>query len=260
MRRLVMTAVCAALAATVRAQSPAPGFEAISIKAGTGTRIAAHWEGARYVAAGIPLRTLLAIAYGVPFAELTGLPSWVASDPWEINAAATREPSAAEQDLFVRALLEQRFGVRAHVATEERPIYALTSLGSGTGPRKGLTRSAVDCVGGLGSTAALNEGLCRIENSAAAGVYARKGAPIESLTLALRAFLQRPVVDRTGMTGLYDFDLHFRPLTTGPVPSEADGLPDLQTAVQEQLGLKLEPGRGPVTFTVFDRIERPTPN
>lgn len=260
MRSPVTMVMCAVIAARMLAQSEAPAFEAISIKAGTGTRIGAHWEGARFVAAGIPLRTFLAIAYGVPFAELTGLPSWVASDPWEITAVATREPSPAEQDRFLRALLEERFGVRAHVTTEERPIYTLTALDAGTQPRKGLIPSSIDCVGGPGSIAALDQGLCRIENSAVAGVYARRGVPVESLALALRAFLQRPIVDRTGLTGLYDFDLHFRPLTTGAVPPEADGLPDLQTAVQEQLGLKLESGRGAVTFTVFDRIERPTPN
>lgn len=260
MRLLVTIVMCAVTAAAALAQSAAPAFEAISVKAGTGERIAAHWEGAHFVAAGIPLRTFLAVAYGVPFSELNGLPDWVSTQPWEINAVATREPSPAEQNLFVRVLLEQRFGIRARIATEERPIYTLTSMGPANQPRKGLAPSSIDCVGGPGSLDSVNQGLCRVANSATVGQYTRRGAPIESLALALRAFLQRPVIDRTGLTGLYDFDLHFRPLTTGTVPPEADGLPDLQTAVQEQLGLKLESGRGPVTFTVFDRIERPTPN
>jgi uncharacterized protein (TIGR03435 family) len=259
-RALLLAIAMSARAGASQAPSlPGPSFEAVSVKEGTGTRVAAHWEGPRFVSAGVPLQTLIAVAYGVPLYELSGLPEWVRTVGWEINALASRAPAPSEQTAFLRAILEDRFRIVARVATEERPIYTLT-LATPGGRSPGLKPSEIDCVGVTGTppVAVIAQGLCNLVIGPS--VYTRRGVGVDALTSALRTLLRQTVVDRTGLTGLYDFDLHFRPLTAGPIPPELDGLPDLQTAVQEQLGLKLEPGRASVAVTIFDRVERPTPN
>jgi uncharacterized protein (TIGR03435 family) len=84
----------------------------------------------------------------------------------------------------------------------------------------------------------------------------RDGIPLALVADTITTRLGRPVVDRTGLTGLFDVDLKFRAPTA---PADSDE-PDLVTAVEEQLGIRLESTRGPVEVTIFDRIERPTPN
>ncbi len=80
------------------------------------------------------------------------------------------------------------------------------------------------------------------------------------LTDLLSIALSQPIVDRTGLTGVFDIDLKFRPVSAAATGTDADLAPDLFTALQEQLGLKLEPGRGTFPRVVFDRLERPTPD
>jgi uncharacterized protein (TIGR03435 family) len=94
-----------------------------------------------------------------------------------------------------------------------------------------------------------------------------KSATMPSLTLVLSQQLDRPVVDKTGLTGRYDFSLEYALERTGrgvvegrePAP-DPDGLPSIFTAVQEQLGLKLEPQKGPIAFIVVDHAEKPSAN
>ena len=98
---------------------------------------------------------------------------------------------------------------------------------------------------------------CRVEILAAS--YVRDGIPLALLADTLSTRLQRPVVDRTGLTGFFDVELRFRP-PNSVTQTDDRNEPDLVTALEEQLGLELESTRGPVEVTVFDRIERPTPN
>src|SRR3954467_5037345 len=143
MTRVVVSALvlAAALSRGAASQGPppaTPAFEAISIKEGTGTGGPAHWEGSRFLSAGVPLQTLIAVAYGVPLYELSGLPEWVRSVGWEINAIASRAPAPADQAAFLRAILETRFAVVARVTTEVRPLYTLTVAQSAGGRGAGL--------------------------------------------------------------------------------------------------------------------------
>ena len=93
------------------------------------------------------------------------------------------------------------------------------------------------------------------------GAYITGGArSIDAFVGALQQLTDRPVVDRTGLTGTYDFDLRFSATPLAAQPTTQPDLPDIFAAVQEQLGLRLEPTRGPVEFLVVEHIERPTPN
>jgi uncharacterized protein (TIGR03435 family) len=241
-----------------------PTFEAISVKEATTTRIPVQWQGPRFITSGVPLQTLLVIAYDVPIYQLADLPEWVRTTRWEISALASRPPTAAEEGPWLRALLEQRFGVVARTETQERPMYALVLARPDGRLGPGLQRSSVDCIAILKARAAapgtsVAGPACDVAFGPAA--FRRDGMPLASLVDALTTRLERPVIDRTGLTGLFDVNLRFRPLG-GPPTLAPDGTeePDLITALQDQLGLKVEPIRGPMQVTIFDRVERPAPD
>jgi uncharacterized protein (TIGR03435 family) len=236
-------------------------FEAISIKESAGARIPVQWQGTRFLAGAIPLQTLLIVAYQVPFYQLSDLPEWVRTVRWEINAVASRAPAPAEEAQFLRALLEERFRIVARVEVQERPMYALI-IARATGQLgPGLRPTTADCGEVLSGRAAggilQNTGpSCRV--SVLADSYTRDGIPLGLVADRISTLLGRPVEDRTGLTGFFDVEFRHRPMNaTAPVDTD---LPDLITAVQEQLGLKVESTRGSVQVTVFDRIERPAAN
>lgn len=245
--------------------APATGaaipFEAISIKESTGLRIPVQWQGTRFLAGAIPLQTLLIVAYQVPFYQLSDLPEWVRTVRWEINAVASRAPAPTEEARFLRALLEERFQIVARTEVQERPMYALIIARPDRQLGPGLRPTTVDCgevlSGRAAGTIPPNAGAsCRI--AVQADSYARDGISLGLVADRISTLLGRPVEDRTGLTGFYDVELHHRPMNaTAPVDTDQ---PDLITAMQEQLGLKIESTRGSVQVTVFDRIERPTAN
>jgi uncharacterized protein (TIGR03435 family) len=242
----------------------APSFEAISVKESGGTRIPVQWQGPRFLAGAIPLQTLLAVAYDVPLYQLAELPDWIRTTRWEINALASRVPTPAERWPWLRVLLEQRFSVVARTETQERPIYALLLARPDGQLGSGLRRTSTDCIAILMARAAapgtsIPGPACNVALGPAG--FRRDGMPLASLVDALTSWLQRPVVDRTGLTGLFDVDLHFRPFgASATAAATGSDEPDLMTAVTEQLGLKVESTRGPVQWTVFDRLERPQPD
>jgi uncharacterized protein (TIGR03435 family) len=236
-------------------------FEAISIKESTGVRTPVQWQGTRFLAGAIPLQTLLIVAYQVPFYQLSDLPEWVRTVRWEINAVASRAPAPTEEARFLRALLEERFRVVARTEVQERPMYALMIARADRQLGPGLRPTTVDCGEVLSGRAAgripPNAGAsCRI--AVQADSYTRDGIPLSLVADRISTLLGRAVEDRTGLTGFFDVELRHQPVNaTAPVDTDQ---PDLITAVQEQLGLKIESTRGAVQVTVFDRIERPTAN
>jgi len=266
---MVLVVLLALSISGLRAQAPPVGvggslFEAISVKESSGTRIPMQWQGPRLVAGGLPLQSLLIFAYQLPIYQLADLPDWVRSTRYEINALATRVPAPAEQTAFLRALLAERFGIVTRTETHERPMYALVLARQDgrLGPR--LRPSSFDCIAIMTARSAGRSSQdaagpdCRIVNGA--GAYSRDGIPLAALVDMLSNRLERPVVDRTGLTGLFDINLRFRPLAIGAAPTSGADEPDLLTALEEQLGLKAESLRGPVQVTVFERIQRPTPD
>src|SRR5687768_6833363 len=144
-RHAALFIVLALSIATLRAQAP-PSFEAISIRQSNGTRLALQWQGPRLVGGELPLSTLLAAAYQIPFYQLAELPDWVRTARWEINAVASRVPTQAEQMPLLRVLLEDRFKVVARKDKQERPIYALVLARQGGRLGPGLRPAANDCV------------------------------------------------------------------------------------------------------------------
>jgi uncharacterized protein (TIGR03435 family) len=183
---------------------------------------------------------------------------------------------------MLQDLLEDRFKLRAHRETREMPIYALALARSDGKLGEGLRVSTVDCAamrgrgrgGRMGPPGGRGDGppppgerpQCGMRvapNQVMAG-----GVSLTQLTQMLSQFTQRIVIDRTGLTGNFDIDLTFTPdrLPQGPPPPGAPPInidpngPSLFTALQEQLGLKLDSERAPVEVLVIEHVERPTPD
>lgn len=267
--------------APLAAQDPAPSapqrkaFEAASIrqnKSGGGLGNNRRLPGGRFVATNMPLRNLLRIAYGNasifrPQEQIVGAPGWADSDRFDIDAKAAEEfkPDAdgivREHLAMLRSLLEETFKIKARLESRELPIYALVRLRDDRfGPK--FRESKTDCT--KPGAPLPDDGMkCGITNLGPGKGNALRGVPIAALValLNISPAVDRLVRDTTGLAGTYDFEFYFAPpFVLGPggaVPNpDADAGPTVFTALQEQLGLKLEARKGPVDVLVIDHIER----
>jgi uncharacterized protein (TIGR03435 family) len=253
------------------AQAPLdePSFEVTSIKTNKSGRSGggiSRLPGGRFMATNYTLSQLVAFAYQVEEFRMRGGPGWIRSDRFDIIAKAERDspigPVFGPPDqitLMVRALLVERFRLVVHTETREMPIYALVlARNDGTlGPRFRPTQCDDAPVSARASGRPCN-------NRGVPGSFVWHRLPMSQLTVFLRRQVQRAVVDRTGLTGTFDINLSWTPDQIsgdreGPSPPPIDlSSTSIFTAVQEQLGLKLESTRGPVEILVIDRVEHPT--
>ncbi len=263
------------LGAVVLAQSPAPphppAFEVASIKrnisgsTSAGTRTL---PGGRITITNNPLRNMIRNAYGVQGFQIVGGPDWVNTDRWDIVAKAEGDVPREQMSAMMQALLADRFNLVIHRETREMPIYALRlARGDGAfGPQ--LRRSVTDCAA-LMADARARGGTppSRVNGRVSCGMSINNGRMevnadgMPNLVRNLAPIVGRIVVDKTGLTGSFDLDLTWAPeaqagSSESATPTAIDG-PSIFTAMQEQLGLKLEPQRGPVDVLVIDSAERP---
>jgi uncharacterized protein (TIGR03435 family) len=256
-----------------RGEAPAAKleFEVASVKPNNSgdRRSSMQWQpGGRFVAVNLPLLSLVSIGYQVPLYQIEGLPNWVTTTRFDINAKADREPALDERPALLRALLEDRFQVVRRTENRDMPIYAMVLARSDGRLGPGLRPSAVDCdavnaARVVGQGPVITPGT-RPTCAAILGVgsITAGAVPLSTLTGMLSAQLKRMIIDRTGLSGRFDMDLSSSGTDTpaaapGTAPGTAER-PSLFTALQEQLGLKLEPQRGPSPVTIFERIEMPT--
>jgi uncharacterized protein (TIGR03435 family) len=289
---LVVGALSAPL---VHAQPPAPAaggpaFEVASVKlnkSGDGRVFFGMQPGGRFTATNVTLRMLIRNAYQLQDFQISGGPGWLASDRFDIVAKGDADfggPFAAAQrqgpgplQLMLRALLAERFKLTVHDETKDLPIYALVLARSDGRFGKDLHRSETDCA--AVASAARGRGPvpppgppqpgermpCGIRIGP--GTMTIGGVPLSQFANSLSMFVGRVVTDRTGLTGNFDINLTWTPDQGGPRPPGAPDLPPVDpngpsifTALQEQLGLKLDSQRGPVSVLVIDRAEHPTEN
>lgn len=275
---MTVMAVISALAAAV-AQSPPPAFDVASVRENTSVSdtggIAPPTPG-RLRITNTPLRFILLHAFQLMDHQLIGAPGWTESARFDINATYQPDAARTEQDTraMLRTLLADRFGLQAHREMRELPIYSLVMVrqNGALGPQ--LVRSSFDCdrwiaekrpqtVAGRASPVAPG-GKRPVCSMTAARRFITAGTrTMQHLLGPLQAMTGRPVIDRTGLTGAFDFDLQW---TSGPVAPAAgaaappDDGPSIFVALQEQLGLRLEPGRAPFNVVVVDAVQRPTPD
>ena len=209
----------------------------------------------RFVEKAYTLKLLIAAAYDLNPRTISGGPGWIESDHYDIVAVTPGEvrPSHDEQMSMLRTLLADRFKLTFHREEKVFSIYELEVAKSG--PKLKASSAPPEDPPALISTVYPQ----RIV------MPARNATMSDLARLMQRAILDRPVVDKTGLTGRYDFDLEWAPDETqfgGEVPvapADAPSLP-LFSAIQQQLGLRLEATRGPVAALVVDKAERPTAN
>jgi uncharacterized protein (TIGR03435 family) len=199
-------------------------------------------------------------AFEMPETRIEGGPSWFNSTMFDIDAKADNAVDARmaglssddgrrEKERMVRALLGERFKLATHVETRELPIYALVVAKGGA--KLGAIQSS-------GTT--VNSGRARIE--------VQGSNSVALLAEELARVVGRVVIDKTGMEGRYDVKLNWTPddgassvsNASGGSSASADSGPSIFTALEEQLGLKLVPGKGPVEVLVIDHIEMPSAN
>jgi uncharacterized protein (TIGR03435 family) len=278
--RKAALALCLAGAAAIAvpAQEKDATFEVASVKAnksGDGNGNMRALPGGRVAATNMPVRPLITFAYMVAGYQLIGGPGWLATDRYDFIAKLEESATAVQpfipgsttpnaMQLALRHLLEDRFKLKVHRETREMDIYALVMARPGGGPGPGLKPTTQDCSKaveaprpGAPAPGAPGQPFCGIAGSP--GRVRFGGLPASSFATALSGPAGRMVVDRTGMTGSWDFELTFAPENRGPDAPPADpNAPSFFTAIQEQLGLKLEATKGPVEVLVIDSVEKPT--
>jgi uncharacterized protein (TIGR03435 family) len=262
--------------------SAAVSFEAASIKpnkSGDGNAFVRRQPGGRFDAVNVPARFLITFAYQLQSFQLIDGPDWLANDRFDILAKIEGDPpptppgAGPDPMMFaVRTLLADRFKLVMHTETRDLDIYALVMARPGGKPGPALKPSTTDCAAELkngrrgGPPPGPNDPVtCGSRQNF--GRVKFGGMPLSIFANGISGQLGRMVIDRTGLTGNWDFELTFapdRPLGALPpgveLPPVDPNAPTLFTAVQEQLGLKLESTKGPVDVQVIDSVERPTPD
>jgi len=240
----------------------AQSFEVATIKPSTldwpaGGRFMRMQTAHQFVAKNYTLRVMLAAAYSLTPAAISGGPAWVDSDRYDILAEVPGHvrPTTEEQMSMLRKLLSERFSLTFHREEKEFSLYALTVARNGSR----LTPSTPD------PSPEGSPPLVFVLSLDGARLTARDATMGELAWVMQRSALNRPVVDKTGLTGRYDFNLEWTPDETqfdGNVPpaNPDHPKPDLFAAMQQQLGLRLEATRGPIEAMVIDKIERPSEN
>jgi uncharacterized protein (TIGR03435 family) len=256
-------------------------FEAASIKQNTSgdwRRAMGPAPGGRFTATNVPARDLIAYAYGVSqdsvSFRIVGGPKWIDEDRFDVTANVTGTWTPQQMREMMRTLLADRFRLTARMEMREMPTYALAVVPNQ--PLR-LRRSIVDEAACQARREAIQRrepvpppvpGAPPICGTARTipGTITAVGGSMTSLASTLGQFVSRSVVDRTELSGLFDFELKWTPDTIPQAPADAPPLnidpngPSIFTALQEQLGLKLEATRGPVDVVVIDRVEHPTPD
>jgi uncharacterized protein (TIGR03435 family) len=198
--------------------------------------------------------------------KVLGGPDWVDTDRYDIVAKAPAETGLDEMyGPMMRALLEDRFGLKIHSEIRELPVYALTVARGGAKltPSKPGSCVAIDLKSVLKSPPGPNYcGRFEMKRGTVWIADAKGMTVTEFASRVFRDTLDRPVIDRTSIAGMFDIDLEFSgfAISTGLGGDADNAAPSVFTAVQEQLGLKLSPDKGPIEVLVIDHVEKPSPN
>jgi uncharacterized protein (TIGR03435 family) len=192
--------------------------------------------------------SMVLIGYSVQKDQIAGLPDWTKTEGWDIDGVTNEigEPDLTQFQAMVRKILTERFGLTLHHEQREMAVLALRVAKGG--PR--LTANTSD-----------PDGLPNQQDVRGSGqlTITFKNTSMHDLTLILLGQVDRPVVDETGLNGKYDFQLKWT-YEDSAAPTDGSAAPVLFTAIQEQLGLKLERVKAPADVLVVDKVERPGAN
>jgi bla regulator protein blaR1 len=255
---------------------PESRFEVVSIKlTDASAQLRLGMTPGRLELVGAPVRMIAGLV--LPLRRVFGWPDGSDTGRYTISAKMPEGAPQAAMQVAIRNLLKDRFKLVTHQETRELPIYNLVLARSDGRLGPALKKSSAECQVAVSEyIQAVREGAptqapppavarC-VSSKLGIGMFTMNGTALGALVNLLPQFVERQVIDRTGLTGVYDVTLKWTPeaipsllgLPQPPLPPADPDLPNIFTAVQEQLGLKLEPGRGPVEVVVIDRLEKPT--
>jgi uncharacterized protein (TIGR03435 family) len=210
------------------------------------------------------LKNVICSAYDVRSFQCVGGPAWLESDRYDVEAKPDSDTAeqlaklgwkerAPVQNRMEQALLADRLKLKAHFETREETIFALVVAKGGLKMHEATQGDTY--ANGLkrDDGKAFGKGVFMMGN----GSMTAQGMTFENLVLNLPNITGRLVENRTGLTGVYDFALHYS--ASDPPPPDSTE-PSIYTALEEQLGLKLEPVKGPVKVLIIDHVERPSEN
>jgi bla regulator protein blaR1 len=268
-----------AAAQAIDASSPLPAFEVVSIKpnkdGGMMSRLQMTPDG--ITVTGVPVHMLLREAFGLSPDRLVGGPGWMTSDRFDIDARVAPEDvarlkalSGPQRFAMLIPVFEERFGLKFHHESRNLTQYILVVAKDGlkmkeATPGNTYPNGMAPPSGGSGA------GLMRMQP----GEFTGQAVPIANLVRSLSLVLGSTIVDQTGLAGKYDFDLKWTPevgsgMPAGPSDGGASGSgnppaadnsgPSLFTALEEQLGLKLDAKKVPADVIVIDHLDQPSPN
>lgn len=246
-----VAALVALFTSAVAAQIPDGGkplgFEAASVRAAQPGTLTRSWtgRGSQLVIRNYPLRDIILGAYRLRAYQLAGGPDWINTTSFDIVGKA---PDGVPRDLvMLRTLLAERFALKAHTETRQMPVYMLVLARDDRRFGAQLRPSKLDCR------------ITRCTASVLSGKVQTNGYSMSQVADLLTGNVDRMVIDRTGLVGVYDLELAWTP-DNGSADVVTRDAPGLFTALVEQLGLRLEPAVGPVEVLVIDSVERPTPD
>ena len=216
----------------------------------------------------IPLSTIIGIAYGVRQDLISGGPGWVTSTGFDVEAKvagsdleAFKKLSPRQRNTLLQSLLADRFHLKLHHETKVLPMYDLVVAKGGPKLKPAPTPDTPPN-GPPNATKGLGAAKPRGMMTMGPGMFKGEGLPIKSLTNNLSSILEHTVVDKTGLPGDYDFDLKWTPEEGAPSADNgsAESSASIFTAIQEQLGLKLQSTKGPVDTLIIEHVELPSKN
>lgn len=248
-----------ALGLTVLAGAVRHGQSALEVasvvrnESGPGAQRVGMQPGGTLVVVNFPLRSLVLMAHRIQPSQLVGGPEWLRSERYDITARAVSKSSTVDAfGTALAAVLEERFKLKTHREMRELPVYELVLARADGTLGRGLTRVPAGC----GSPQPDPTVQPRCNMNTPPGRLTGTGVTIAMLAAGLGSSFDRVLVDRTGLSGWFDLALEWTP---GLADAAATG-PTLVTALREQLGLGVEPGRAEVEVVVIDSIEKPTAN
>jgi uncharacterized protein (TIGR03435 family) len=282
-------AIDAALTAAQLPAAPGPPvdpetrFEVVSIKPSDQSQVPRmSMSPGRYNVAGVASQGIVSQALRVPPNRITGLPDWSFKERYTITAKAPEgTPSTDSRALFVMLtnLLKDRFRMAMHTETREMPVFNLVFARNDKRFGPAFKESSAECRavltarneqvrGGVRAAGMIGPSKCESVLINPGGTASLNGVRMDMIAQILTPYVGRPLIDKTGLTSYYNVTLKWTPevgnasvappaLPAGTLPLDPDA-PNLFTAVQEQLGLKLENARAPLDVVVIDRLEKPT--
>jgi uncharacterized protein (TIGR03435 family) len=245
-----------ATAVLIAQQTPVPlKFEVAAIhrsQPGESGSIRPMPNGTGYLVHNMTAKMMMATVYRIPARQIIGGPDWFDTERFDLEAKADHMYSLDDLHTMFKNLLADRFALKFHLQIKEGPVYDLLT------DKSGVKMKPAGSVSDLGIPIM----------PSGPGEFIGTKVPIPYLCFFLGLVVRndpRPVIDKTGLTQVYDFKLEYAPepppeASAENLPPELQNRPTIFEALREQLGLRLEPAKGPVDFYVIDRLNLPSPN